>query len=286
MHLKELQAAVMACALVVARQACGSIGFDSISSLDTGVSTVNVGGVVVDANWTVCLLSGGTVNPAVAMLNGTAQGGAPSGGASMGPNNIGFPFGYWIPNTTTSSWLTYTTPTPVGGDMTGGTYQYQVTFTAANSGVVDVSWLSDNGSWLYVNGNLIGSKGSVTDSGSDFSPFNLWNQGLSFGVTKGTLYTVDLDVFNAPQGYGNPTGGRVEFTSGGVQFNSLSAVPEPTTLISGALMLLPFGTSALRILRRNRAVWFLIPIEPNMINVPIVCKDVPKWDCADVGSVV
>jgi hypothetical protein len=34
---------------------------------------------------------------------------------------------------------------------------------------------------------------------------------------------------------------------------SMTAVPEPTTLISGALMLLPFGASTLRILRRNRA---------------------------------
>jgi hypothetical protein len=35
---------------------------------------------------------------------------------------------------------------------------------------------------------------------------------------------------------------------------NLSVVPEPTTLIAGALMLLPFGASTLRILRRNRAV--------------------------------
>jgi len=34
---------------------------------------------------------------------------------------------------------------------------------------------------------------------------------------------------------------------------SISAVPEPTTMIAGALMLLPFGASTLRILRRNRA---------------------------------
>jgi hypothetical protein len=30
------------------------------------------------------------------------------------------------------------------------------------------------------------------------------------------------------------------------------AVPEPTTIISGVLMLLPFGASTLRILRKNR----------------------------------
>jgi hypothetical protein len=32
-----------------------------------------------------------------------------------------------------------------------------------------------------------------------------------------------------------------------------SAVPEPSTMISGALLLLPFGASTLRILRKNRA---------------------------------
>jgi F0F1-type ATP synthase assembly protein I len=31
-----------------------------------------------------------------------------------------------------------------------------------------------------------------------------------------------------------------------------TAVPEPTTLISGVLLLLPFGASTLRILRKNR----------------------------------
>jgi len=30
-------------------------------------------------------------------------------------------------------------------------------------------------------------------------------------------------------------------------------VPEPTTLIAGALLLLPFGASTLRLLRKNRA---------------------------------
>jgi hypothetical protein len=29
-------------------------------------------------------------------------------------------------------------------------------------------------------------------------------------------------------------------------------VPEPTTMIAGALLLLPFGASTLRILRKNR----------------------------------
>jgi hypothetical protein len=33
----------------------------------------------------------------------------------------------------------------------------------------------------------------------------------------------------------------------------LAAVPEPTTLIAGALLLLPFGASTIRILRKKVA---------------------------------
>jgi hypothetical protein len=34
--------------------------------------------------------------------------------------------------------------------------------------------------------------------------------------------------------------------------DSLAPVPEPTTMIAGALLLLPFGASTLRIIRKNR----------------------------------
>lgn len=41
-------------------------------------------------------------------------------------------------------------------------------------------------------------------------------------------------------------------TSNGLFSADLAAVPEPTTIISGALLLLPFGASTLRILRRRQ----------------------------------
>jgi len=42
---------------------------------------------------------------------------------------------------------------------------------------------------------------------------------------------------------------------GGASANvAILAVPEPTTMIAGAMLLLPFGASTLRILRRNRVV--------------------------------
>ena len=34
--------------------------------------------------------------------------------------------------------------------------------------------------------------------------------------------------------------------------DAVTLVPEPTTMIAGAMLLLPFGASTLRVLRRNR----------------------------------
>jgi len=234
----------MTSALFMAVQAQASL---NISSLDTGSGLYNANNgpdptfaAVVDHNWTVSLLSS----------TGTPPGGNPTGTAYLVPNNIGFPFGYWLPNTPTSSWITYSTPTQLGGDTTADTFQYQLQFTPANSGVVDVSWLSDNTSQLFVNGHSIGTKPNSTvnpPDPNDYSTFDSWNTPIGFSVTAGTTYTVDLDVYNIPQDSGNPTGANVEFSG------NVSVVPEPTTMISGVLLLLPFGASTLRILRRNRA---------------------------------
>jgi hypothetical protein len=48
-----------------------------------------------------------------------------------------------------------------------------------------------------------------------------------------------------------------EFANGSIQDTysqniQILAVPEPTTMIAGAMLLLPFGASTLRILRKNR----------------------------------
>jgi hypothetical protein len=40
--------------------------------------------------------------------------------------------------------------------------------------------------------------------------------------------------------------------SQGLIYNALTPVPEPTTMIAGALLLLPFGASTLRVLRKHR----------------------------------
>jgi len=56
-----------------------------------------------------------------------------------------------------------------------------------------------------------------------------------------------LGIVEGNNGTDLPVGGTVE------PFDIHVVVPEATTLISGALMLLPVGASALRILRRRQA---------------------------------
>jgi hypothetical protein len=105
-----------------------------------------------------------------------------------------------------------------------------------------VRWLSDNSSTLWLNGTLVGAR-------SEDSPFMSWNSPVTLNLIAG-LNTIDLNVYNLPQNqptWGNPTGGRVEFLGN----MNVSAVPEPTTMIAGALVLLPFGASTLRVLRKQ-----------------------------------
>jgi hypothetical protein len=69
-------------------------------------------------------------------------------------------------------------------------------------------------------------------------------------VPAGTLITVP--EFVLPNSSGDlATGTKYDITS--YTLLNPTAVPEPSTMIAGALLLLPFGVSTLRVLRRNRA---------------------------------
>jgi len=206
----------------------------NISALNTGAGDygINNGAPIIDSNWKVTLIP----PPA----NGIPPGGIPNGNAYLVPNNIGFPIPPWVPNSSLSTWITYSYPTQVGGDNTGGTYQYQLQFTALTTGSVDISLASDNNSSLFINGGLVVNI-------PDPQPFSSF-QDVDYSFKSGQNYTVDFDVYNIPQGNGNPTGANVQF-SGDV---NVAPVPEASTVFAGAMMLLPFGVSAARIMRKNR----------------------------------
>ena len=196
---------------------------------------------VVDPYWTVSLLS--TVPPGQ-----TPPGGIPDGTAWLMPNfPTGFSnlFSYWVPNDSVSNWLTYSFPPQVGGDTTSDTFQYQLKFIATTGGVIGINWLSDNTDALLVNGVPIGSNAAQ---------FAAWLPGAGIPVLINPgLNTVDLEVFNEPQGNGNPTGGRVEFTG------NLDVLPVPATAVpdggmSVALLGLSLvGLASVETLRRKLA---------------------------------
>jgi hypothetical protein len=208
-----------------------------ISNLDTGAglyginNSPNDNAVATDPNWRVSLLSS----------DGTPPGGIPTGTAYLVPNNIGFPFGYWVNNDATSSWITYSNPVQLNGDTTDDLFQYQLTFTADTSGIADVRWMGDNDNWLYVNGDLIGSNPNQ---------YRSWNAPVAIDLTAGTSYTVDLDVYNEPQGSGNPTGARVEFL--GPVTVTPGSVPDSTTSLTALLLgVIPIGALLLRRSRKG-----------------------------------
>jgi hypothetical protein len=74
--------------------------------------------------------------------------------------------------------------------------------------------------------------------GSANSVFNIYNNGTA------TTYGVYVD---GPHGSGNYD--AFENDHGSL---ILTAVPEPTTMVAGAMLMLPFGFSTLRMFRKNR----------------------------------
>ena len=114
------------------------------------------------------------------------------------------------------------------------------------SGAAPVAQNINNTSGLNLNGD-----NQITYPGS---PYLDSSAGLLF-ETAGGLDVINL-WGNGPGSYSIYGAGQ-DFVFNGVQVNgnstiTLVPVPEASTMIAGALLLLPFGASTLRILRRNR----------------------------------
>ena len=134
------------------------------------------------------------------------------------------------------------------GSLPGMDHSYVTTFSLTSAGyVLSGQWSSDNASDVYLNGNFIaslafGSPGNYSfQHYASFSTANFLVSGvntLQFLVHNGDVNQQD----GVPGGW---FGLRAEGLT-------LTAIPEPTTVIAGALLLLPFGASVLRKLRKNR----------------------------------
>jgi hypothetical protein len=134
-------------------------------------------------------------------------------------------------------------------------------FTYVDPSVAQGGLIIDNGWDLMA---AAGTPGELRVAGMVWSP----PFGSQIAAGSGTVFTFTLLVnANSPLGlsalsWGN-AGNGVGFDYGDADWNdvvlpsygasiNVAPVPEPTTMIAGALLLLPFGASTLRILRKRQ----------------------------------
>lgn len=184
----------------------------------------------------VSLPNGTTPDPHYSLIS------VPSGSATtlVLTSAGGFPIGPWLPDTSTSAWIRPNNPVP---NDPSGFYHFRTTFDLSGLDPLTANiagrWATDNSGTIFLNNANTG----ITSSG-----FTSWT---GFSLTSGFvagINTLDFIVDNHTQATGNPVGLRVEFLSA-----TAAAVPEPATVVAGALLLLPFGASMVRIVRRHSA---------------------------------
>ena len=102
---------------------------------------------------------------------------------------------------------------------------------------------------------LEGEVGSLIFNGADGTAF--FNAAIAgtgktattiFDDSNGAYGVIALNLFNGPAS----TPVTINGNTYNLNQDQLAIVPEPATVVAGALLLLPFGASAIRILRRNR----------------------------------
>jgi large repetitive protein len=109
------------------------------------------------------------------------------------------------------------------------------------------------GADAYVNSSSAG----VTQISPDVVEFNTGYNTVNGYVARWTGITAadgSFTVISQNVGAGGPGDARRSYGMEGFMLAEVAAVPEPTTMIAGALLLLPFGASTLRLLRKRQVV--------------------------------
>jgi len=136
-------------------------------------------------------------------------------------------------------------------------YAYGVTFdeitgTIVSGGPFEIPGLTlPSGTYPYPPNpsgwNVVaGDTGTVASLSGPATPTLLFTANFTGGLPTGNPPTLDFSVYDG----GTLVGESSLLVWNGSEFE---VVPEPTTMIAGALLLLPFGASTLRILRKSRA---------------------------------
>ena len=130
-------------------------------------------------------------------------------------------------STTIGGRLYNTGPTDYSGTLTGGAKSDEALGLGANAYNVPAGW-----GWVVA--KYDGPK-------AGYVLFHLGGQAA-------TLPEYSWSIWNAVTGQGDPVQDSYQISN----FSVYNAVPEPTTMIAGALLLLPFGASTIRYFRKSR----------------------------------
>jgi len=118
---------------------------------------------------------------------------------------------------------------------------YTYTRTIDGIGFLSGEFASDNGGELLVNGVVaMHTPGWENTTSGDYESFTSFSD-ISLNQA---VNTIEFEVYNPSWSSYNPTGLLVSGT--------FTPVPEPTTVVAGAMLLLPFGMSTLRMFRKSR----------------------------------
>jgi hypothetical protein len=146
------------------------------------------------------------------------------------------------------SWVSSVMSNPYGaGDLT---FIYKLTET----GNADIATLALNGfsSLTQVTVNNLSLTGGAAALQANLTAGGTLNFTFS-GITGNGNFSDELVVYTSSKVWGQATANVIDnVTAGAADLAPVAPVPEPTTAVAGALLLLPFGASTLRILRKNR----------------------------------
>ena len=175
------------------------------------------------------------------------------GGGAIVVNGNNFPIPPWIdysPANGASRWLSVDSG---GGNATLPIqdHVYVTTFNLASAADVELSGLfaSDNASEAILNGHIIGTISFGTPGNYSFQQYTSFSTANSAYFVTG-INTLEFLVHNGDltQPDGNPGGWfglRTEDLT-------ITAVPEPTTVAAGVLLILPSCAGAFRIIRNRK----------------------------------
>ena len=180
------------------------------------------------------------------------------------------------------------------GLLDGGTYTYTAEpFNTATPGIYPSQWAVGTGGqpyginnaaylWSTYGSGILSAQDSTAAAALEFAIWTALYDSTGYGKLGNSYFTINslggdtLTDYNkylsglTTSGFsGGFTGDILEGTgavAGGADSgqsqeffllqpaSQLTPVPEPSTVVAGAMMLLPFGVSAVRIVRRNRGV--------------------------------